>query len=90
MHYFQTQHETSPSATEEITQFGVTRTFEFPRHMEANNQRAYGLWLKDLYLAKSIDIQLKQVKHGFFYALMGDHVLQALTPVDCYKLLNGQ
>eukprot|EP00667_Euglena_gracilis_P007617 EG_transcript_7691 len=82
--------DASPSATEEITQFGVTRTFEFPRHMEANNQRAYGLWLKDLYLAKSIDIQLKQVKHGFFYALMGDHVLQALTPVDCYKLLNGQ
>eukprot|EP00668_Euglena_longa_P041120 GGOE01054111.1.p1 GENE.GGOE01054111.1~~GGOE01054111.1.p1 ORF type:complete len:499 (+),score=66.83 GGOE01054111.1:70-1566(+) len=78
----------NPAATEEITQCGVTRVFEFPKYLEPNNQQAYRMWLKDLYLSKSIDAQLKRIRNGFFHVLMGDHVLQELTPMDCFKLLN--
>lgn len=74
---------------EEITRYGITKTFE-TEAPKGNSQRAYANWLKDIYLVKSLELPMKHIKHGFFYALMGDHLMQSLTPAAVVDLLSGK
>jgi hypothetical protein len=77
---------------EDIEKYGVVRKFEFEGGPEVteDNKHKYGAWLKDVYLAKSIETQLKRIKWGFFYTLMGDSLLQGLTPAEFSNVVNGE
>jgi hypothetical protein len=77
---------------EEVICGDVTRVF---RNMNgalvtSDNKEEYLAWLKDVYLCKSVEPQLKKMKHGFLYALMGHHLMQTLTPKTLAHLLNGE
>jgi len=76
---------------EEVVCGDVTRVF---RHQDgapvtADNKDEYLAWLADVRLGKAVEPQLRNMRHGFLYALMGHHLLQTLTPETLALQLHG-
>eukprot|EP00667_Euglena_gracilis_P002099 EG_transcript_2097 len=76
---------------EEVSCFGLSKTFTSPHGpwVTQMNKHLYGVWLKDVYLSASIEVQMKHIQRGFLTTLLNSQLHHGLTPDALTSVING-
>lgn len=76
---------------EEITRYGVTRSFPSPLgpRVTAVTQQLYGLWLKEVHLHLATEAHVRQMQRGFVGAIQGCPLPPGLSPEGMAAIING-